>query len=238
MRATTLLSAFASASLATAAAVIAPRAAPRNLKVISFSVFGSGCPYGSADVQADPSNTALDIQLSDYVVQSGPGVSAAEYRKNCKITLNLEYDAGFSYVLPSLYTSFIFPHSSSQRTVSWTLSIDENNPQKKMLTAFISDSRLSTLTTDLRGYADIPSDTKGQCQNTIYFSGEPQKASYGVTLPGGYSGGFSLRSDPDILVWSPCRGSTAILNVNTQCSISSTEKRGLIAVCPPSIVSQ
>ncbi|KAK4209649.1 hypothetical protein QBC37DRAFT_351456 [Rhypophila decipiens] len=186
MRAATLLSALASTSLATAAAVIAPRAAaPRNLKVISFSVFGSGCPYGSADVQADPSNTALNIQLSEYIVQSGPGVSAAEYRKNCKITLNLEYDSGFS---------------------------------------------LSTITTDLRGYADIPSDTKGQCQNTIYFSGEPQKASYGVTLPGGYGGPFSLRSDPDIVAWSPCGGSTAILNVNTQCSISSTNSRGLIAV--------
>ncbi|KAM7206373.1 secreted protein [Naviculisporaceae sp. PSN 640] len=184
MRPTTLFSTLASVSLATAAA-LAPRAAPKSLKVISFSVFGSGCPYETADVRADPSNTALDISLSDYVVQSGPGVAASEWRKNCKITLNLEYDAGFS---------------------------------------------LSTLTTDLRGYAIIPSDTKGQCQNLVYFSGESSKASYGVTLPGGYEGAFSLRSSPDVEVWSPCGGSTAILNVNTMCSISSTEKRGLIAV--------
>lgn len=101
MHLTTLLNVFASASLATAAAVLAPRtaaAAPRNLKVISSSVFGSGCPYGSADIQTDPSNTALEVRLSDYIVQTGPNVGASEWRKNCKITLNLEYDAGYSYV--------------------------------------------------------------------------------------------------------------------------------------------
>lgn len=109
MRLTTLLSAVASASLATAAA-IEPRSAPRNLKVIGLSVLGTGCPYGSADVQTDPSNTELEVRLSDYIVQTGANVPASEWRKNCKITMNLEYDAGFSYVYFSL--SFTYLHIS------------------------------------------------------------------------------------------------------------------------------
>lgn len=183
MRATTFVSALVSATLATAS-VLAPRA-PRNLRVVGLSVLGSGCPYGSADVRTDPSNTALEVRLSEYVVRTGANTGAADWRKNCKITLNLEYDAGFS---------------------------------------------LSTLTTDLRGYASIPSDTQGQCQNTIDFSGERAQANYAVTLKGGFEGAFSLRSDPDIVAWSPCGGSTAILNVNTQCWISPTDRRGIIAV--------
>jgi hypothetical protein len=72
-------------------------AAPRNLHVKGVSVLGSGCPYGSADVFANPSNTALEIRLSEYVVRTGPGTMASDWRKNCKLTLNLEYDAGFQY---------------------------------------------------------------------------------------------------------------------------------------------
>lgn len=72
-------------------------AAPRNLRVIGASVLGSGCPSGTAEVKADASNTVFDIRLSDYVVQSGPNVAATDWRKNCKLTLNLQYDSGFQY---------------------------------------------------------------------------------------------------------------------------------------------
>jgi len=73
-------------------------AAPQNLRVVGASVLGSGCPYGTADVKADASNTVFDIRLSEYVVQSGPNTMAADWRKNCKLTLNLQYDSGFQYV--------------------------------------------------------------------------------------------------------------------------------------------
>lgn len=82
-----------------APSALAPRAAPKNLKVIGASVLGSGCPYGSAEVKADASNTVFDIKLSEFVVKSGPKTQASDWRKNCKLTLNLEYDEGFQYVL-------------------------------------------------------------------------------------------------------------------------------------------
>jgi hypothetical protein len=79
----------------------APQAvAPRNLRVVGVSVLGSGCPYGSANVRAAASNTVFDIMLSDYVVKSGPNTMASDWRKNCKLTLNLQYDPGYQYDIP------------------------------------------------------------------------------------------------------------------------------------------
>lgn len=80
------------------AARLAQGQAPRHFRVIGFSVLGSGCPYGSASVRADPSNTVFDIQLSQYIVQTGPNTMAADWRKNCKLTLNLDYEPGYQYV--------------------------------------------------------------------------------------------------------------------------------------------
>lgn len=164
---------------------LSPRAAPKNLRVVGVSVLGSGCPYGSAEVKADASNTVFDIRLSEYVVRSGPNTAASEWRKNCKLTLNLQYDEGFQF---------------------------------------------TTLNTDMHGYAIIPSGVQGRCLNTVDFTGEKGEVEYDLTLEGG-DGPFSLSSRADALAWSPCGGSTAIMNLNTQCWISPPEKRALIAVC-------
>jgi hypothetical protein len=93
-----LTSVLALGSASVVAAVPLAAAAPQGLRVVGASVLGSGCPYGTADVHADPSNTAFEIRLSDYVVKTGPGTMASDWRKNCKLTLNLQYDAGFQYV--------------------------------------------------------------------------------------------------------------------------------------------
>lgn len=107
----TLISlAFASLSLATptpapadADADADAAVAPSKLRVVDVSVLGSGCPVGTADVRVvSTKNTAIEIALSDYIVQTGPDTMAADWRKNCKLTLNLEYDAGFQYVSASV----------------------------------------------------------------------------------------------------------------------------------------
>ena len=79
------------------AQLTAPRGrAPSNLRVVGASVLGTGCPRGTADVQVDPSKTLLRITFSDFVVQTGPGTQASDWRKNCKLTLNMQFDQGFS----------------------------------------------------------------------------------------------------------------------------------------------
>lgn len=74
--------------------------APSKVKIHGVSLLGSGCPAGSADVQVDATGTLFEATFSEYAVQTGPGTRAADWRKNCKLTLNMEFDEGFQYVAP------------------------------------------------------------------------------------------------------------------------------------------
>jgi hypothetical protein len=181
-----LLSAIIFAGLAAAAPNVQARAAPDNVQIRGVSLLGSGCPKGSADVQVDATGTLFEVTFSEYHVQTGPGTQAADWRKNCKLTLNMEFDSGFQFTV---------------------------------------------VDTTMSGFAQIPKGAKGQCKNTFTFTGSPSnKADYSVNLKGQYSGDFTLRSDPSIASWSPCEGSTAILNMNSQCNLSPTNLPSLIEV--------
>lgn len=81
------------------------------------------------------------------------------------------------------------------------------------------------------GFAEIPQGAKGGCTNRFFFTGNAANyVDYSIKLPGKYSGAFDLQSHPGISSWSPCGGSTAILNMNTACNISPTHLPALIAV--------
>jgi hypothetical protein len=90
--------------------------------------------------------------------------------------------------------------------------------------------RFSTINAEMRGYAFIPAGSEGQCLNTFSFTGSPDETNYGISFKGQREGAFSLSANPDVVSWSPCGGSTAILNMNTQCFISPTDDRALIMV--------
>ena len=82
---------------AAAPSVLEARAgqAPSKVKVHGVSLLGSGCPKGSADVQVDATGTIFEATFSEYQVQTGPGTKAVDHRKNCKLTINMEFDDGF-----------------------------------------------------------------------------------------------------------------------------------------------
>ena len=82
----------------------------------------------------------------------------------------------------------------------------------------------------MRGYAQIPKNTRGTCSNSFDFTGIQGQASYSMALAGEREGPFTLKADPDFVSWSPCGGTTAIMNMNTQCSISPNQNQALIAV--------
>lgn len=69
--------------------------APSSVRVLGVSLLGSGCPAGSADVQIDATKTLLEVTFSEYIIQTGPGTKASEWRRNCKLTVNLAFDEGF-----------------------------------------------------------------------------------------------------------------------------------------------
>ncbi|CEJ81086.1 Putative Secreted protein [[Torrubiella] hemipterigena] len=163
-----------------------PAQDPQYVKVKGISVLGSGCPPGSADVQIDATGTLFEVTFSAYEVQTGPDTKPADWRKNCKLTINMEFTSGFQF---------------------------------------------SVIDTDMIGFAEIPAGVSGQCINTYSFTGNgAEHVDYKIPLDGPYSGNFDLQSRPGIYSWSPCGGSTAILNMNTACNISPTGKPALIAV--------
>lgn len=98
-------------------------------------------------------------------------------------------------------------------------------------------NRFTVMAIDMLGYAEIPEGARGFCKNTFSFTGQTgtggiDKVDFELELEGHYSGDFDLHSDPGVTSFSPCNGSTAILNMNTQCAITPTTQDALIAVCP------
>lgn len=72
--------------------------APSKVKIHGISLLGSGCPAGSANIQVDATGTLFEATFSEYEVQTGPGTKASDWRKNCKLTMNMGFDQGFQYV--------------------------------------------------------------------------------------------------------------------------------------------
>ncbi|KAK2601871.1 hypothetical protein QQS21_004557 [Conoideocrella luteorostrata] len=159
---------------------------PEHVKIRGISLLGTGCPAGTADVQIDATGSLFEATFSAYEIETGPGTYPSDWRKNCKLTINMEFDSGFQF---------------------------------------------SVVDTNMIGFAEIPSGVNGQCINTYSFTGNgAEHVDYKLPLKGPYSGNFDLVSHPGIYSWSPCGGSTAILNMNTACNISPTSKPALIAV--------
>jgi len=58
---------------------------------------GSGCPAGKASVIFDKDFQAFSVNFDEYVVQTGPApLKAADSVKNCKITLHVGFDRGYT----------------------------------------------------------------------------------------------------------------------------------------------
>lgn len=69
--------------------------ASEHVRIVGVSLLGSGCPPGSTDVQLDATNTLMEITFSRYIVQTGLGTTGTDWRRNCNLTLDMEFDAGF-----------------------------------------------------------------------------------------------------------------------------------------------
>lgn len=83
-------------TLALAAAVpleaVAPD--PSTVHIVGISAIGSGCPAGHAFATVDSTGTIFDVAFDQYVVEVGPGSTASDARKNCRVSLNIEFPQG------------------------------------------------------------------------------------------------------------------------------------------------
>jgi len=69
---------------------------------------GTGCPQGSTSIIISPNRDTFTLIFDKYVASIGPGVDITETRKNCQISVDLQYPGGFQYSLFSAdYRGFI-----------------------------------------------------------------------------------------------------------------------------------
>jgi hypothetical protein len=74
-------------------------APPPGASIEVASVNGSGCPAGTTFILTSPGNTAFSVNFLEYDAVTGPGASPTEFRRNCQISLRVNYPAGYTYAL-------------------------------------------------------------------------------------------------------------------------------------------
>lgn len=84
---------------AAAPAVVEERDGPsgHEVEIRGVAFAGSGCPAGSVSGQLSSDLTTLTLLYDSFVVQSGKGLSAANYRKNCQLNVKLKYPQGWQF---------------------------------------------------------------------------------------------------------------------------------------------
>ncbi|MCS7481049.1 DUF4360 domain-containing protein [Umezawaea endophytica] len=96
-----MLTAMAAAVMALSTVVAPAEAADSppddRITVTVVTVNGSGCPAGTAAVAAAADNTAFTVTYSDFLAQIGVGASPTDFRKNCQLSLRVNYPQGFTY---------------------------------------------------------------------------------------------------------------------------------------------
>ncbi|PHH75172.1 hypothetical protein CDD80_2584 [Ophiocordyceps camponoti-rufipedis] len=98
----------------------APQPPPGLFNIHDIEIIGTGCSPEHDHVSVDKSRTLFEISFSEYGVQSGPGIRASEWRKNCKLILNLDYSSGFQFRLVGINMAgyAAIPYGSSGQCVN------------------------------------------------------------------------------------------------------------------------
>lgn len=73
--------------------------APDTVQIRNIMYNGSGCPIGSVAQNIAPDNKAFTLTFSDYIAEIGPGVPLSAARKNCQLTVDLHFPAGWQFAV-------------------------------------------------------------------------------------------------------------------------------------------
>lgn len=85
------------ASAVASPAVAAPPSGKVTLDVVTVN--GTGCPAGTVAVAVNSDNTAFTATYSDYLAESGSGVSITQNRKACQMSLLVHVPSGFTFAV-------------------------------------------------------------------------------------------------------------------------------------------
>jgi hypothetical protein len=76
--------------------------APSYVRINNISYAGSGCPAGTVAENISADKKAFVLLFDSYIAEIGPGISVREARKNCQISIDLNYPRGWSFALMGL----------------------------------------------------------------------------------------------------------------------------------------
>ena len=76
--------------------------APSYVRINSISYAGSGCPAGTVAENISPDRQAFVLYFDSYLAEVGPGISLREARKNCQISIDMDYPQYWSFALKGL----------------------------------------------------------------------------------------------------------------------------------------
>ncbi|KAF8423033.1 hypothetical protein EV426DRAFT_549622 [Tirmania nivea] len=92
------LSAFFWCALANSVPEPAPGPPIDQVQIKSVTYAGSGCPAGTV-ASAIVSGGSFHIQFNSFIAKVYPGSKPSESRKNCQLSLELQYPAGWSFTI-------------------------------------------------------------------------------------------------------------------------------------------
>ena len=120
----------------------AASSSPDYVKINDLSYGGSGCPQGSVGQTVNSDKTAFTLIFDEYFVEVGAGVSNQDRRKNCQVTVDLEFPQGWSYsVIGFDYRGYAYLDSKVKGTA-------------KTKYYFQGETQETSYTSGLKGYMD------------------------------------------------------------------------------------
>ncbi|TDB87128.1 DUF4360 domain-containing protein [Actinomadura sp. KC216] len=132
-------SAAVTAALALSTASVAPAAAsapaafpPYEIEIVSQN--GTGCPRGTVGAQMSGEFEAFVLYFSDYTAQAGGSSAPADARKDCRLSLKMDFRKDFSYAIGKTDYRLTSEVQSNTRA---TLKANHNfqgNPQNELKT--------------------------------------------------------------------------------------------------------
>lgn len=83
---------------------------PDALAINSITYNGSGCPIGTIAENVSPDRNAFTLIFDSFLAEAGPGIPISASRKNCQLTLDLDYDSNeWSFALATFdYRGYLF----------------------------------------------------------------------------------------------------------------------------------
>jgi len=71
--------------------------APGQVQITGIAFAGSGCPAGSVSGQLSSDLSTITLLYAKFIAQSGKGLTATDYRKNCQLNVKLKYPQGWQF---------------------------------------------------------------------------------------------------------------------------------------------